>query len=72
MKLSKTTYQLLSILAFVLIFGGLKLTSIESGPYHIQNDGYSLTGGIMTMVGGLIIGYSAASQNQKSKKRKGK
>lgn len=45
------------LVAIVLIIVGLKFTSIGVGPGNlIQNDGYNVVGGFMTLLGGVIIG----------------
>jgi hypothetical protein len=46
------------VLALLLVFLGIKFTSVGVGFAHLyQDDGYNVTGGIMTLIGGLIIGY---------------
>lgn len=49
--------NLLLVLSIILIVVGLKFTSIGSGPGNVQNDGFNVTGGFMTLFGGFILGY---------------
>lgn len=49
----------------ILILVGIKFTSIASGPYSIQNDGYNVTGGLMTMAGGVMVGYLIGRSEKK-------
>ena len=54
---SKPLNYVLVAASLVLIIVGLKFTSIGVGPSNLlQDDGYNVTGGIMTMMGGIIIG----------------
>jgi glucose uptake protein GlcU len=55
--MNKNLYFVLGVIAILLIVIGLKFTSIGSGPAHlIQNDGYNVTGGVLTLLGGFILG----------------
>lgn len=49
----------------ILILVGIKLTSIASGPHSIQNDDFNLTGGLMTMAGGVMVGYLIGRSEKK-------
>lgn len=49
----------------ILILVGIKFTSIGSGPYSIQNDGLNVTGGLMTMAGGVMVGYLIGRSEKK-------
>lgn len=56
--MNKLVFNSLLLLAIALTIVGLKFTSIGVGPTNsIQNDGYNVTGGVMTCVGGFILGY---------------
>jgi glucose uptake protein GlcU len=51
-------------LAVLLIVVGLKFTSIGSGINNIQNDGYNVTGGILSLAGGAILGAFFANKRK--------
>lgn len=63
----KLSAKIVLILSVVLIVVGLKFCSIESGPSKMQNDGFNVTGGFMTMIGGIGIGMTRKRGKQHAK-----
>jgi hypothetical protein len=54
---NRAVNRALWVIAIALIVVGLKFTSIGVGPGSLmQDDGYNVTGGFMTLFGGVIVG----------------
>lgn len=47
------------VAVFLVIFG-LTMCSYSQSPLHIQDDGYTVTGGFLVLAGGLSLGYEYA------------
>ena len=59
-------FSLSVIVSIAIVIVGLKFTSIGSGPGGlVQNDGYSVTGGFLTLIGGFLLGLLYANKPKK-------
>ncbi len=56
-----------------LIFRGLQYVAQSGqGMSAVQNDGYTVSGGIMLLIAGILIGYDSGRRKQSNEKRTAK
>ncbi len=66
----KSIVDTLPVFSTILILLGLKLTSIGVGPAStIQNDGYNVTGGLIAVTGGVLLGLWLGLKGYKNGKK---
>jgi hypothetical protein len=53
------------LIGIVLVIVGLNYASKSDAPYHVQNDGYNVTGAFITMIGGVVLGSYATNKSKK-------
>jgi len=58
-------YSLWAVAAALIVIG-LKFTSVGVGPGHVmQDDGYNVTGGLLMLFGGVIVGMLISAKQKK-------
>ena len=66
---TKLINNVLIAVAIILVIVGLRFASVGVGPGHLmQDDGYSVTGSVMTFAGGFLLGrliYMKAKNKEK-------
>lgn len=58
----------LALLAVAAVVEGFRLATqagISGEPGFIQNDGYAMSGGLLILAGGLILGYLSVKRTRK-------